>query len=183
IIFRLVAQLYVTTENPIDSLAKSFLGQVYIALPMASMNILFNYYGSHILLALFIFIWVNDTGAFCVGSLIGKNRLFERISPKKSWEGFFGGFIAVLAVSAIISLYFNNYFTGLTLTEWLILGGISSIFATWGDLNESLIKRTVNVKDSGKILPGHGGMLDRIDSLLLVVPATLIILIIIKSTF
>lgn len=181
IVIRFTTQLYITSENPVNSLSKSMFGQIYIALPMALMNVIANTYGANILLALFIFIWINDTGAFCVGSLIGKNRLFERISPKKSWEGFFGGFVVVLATAAIISIYFNDYFTGLTLTEWLILGGTSSIFATWGDLNESLIKRTVKVKDSGKILPGHGGMLDRIDSLLLVVPAALIVMIIIKS--
>mgnify|MGYP003461984886 FL=1 len=126
------------------------------------------------LLAIFIFIWLNDTGAYCVGTLIGKHRLFERISPKKSWEGFWGGLILCVISGIAIATWLNSYFNGPQLYGWIVLAAIVSIFSTWGDLCESLIKRSIGVKDSGKILPGHGGILDRIDSLLLVSPTALL---------
>ena len=124
-------------------------------------------------LAVFVLIWLNDTGAFCVGSLFGRHRLFERISPKKSWEGFFGGLIFCLVAAAILKTCFGEYFPGMGMLLMLGLGAVVSVFGTWGDLVESLIKRTLGVKDSGHVLPGHGGILDRIDSLLLVIPAVL----------
>jgi cytidylyltransferase family len=178
ILLRFVIQLYSKEADPLKNWAYSFMGQIYVALPLAIICAIYNLFGAHILLALFIFIWVNDTGAFCVGCTFGKHRLFERISPKKSWEGFFGGLFFCIVAAIIFSLCFPLYFTGLTLTGWIVLGILTSIFATWGDLCESLIKRTLNVKDSGKLLPGHGGILDRIDSLLLVSPMALLYLII-----
>jgi phosphatidate cytidylyltransferase len=133
----------------------------------------------YILLALFITIWVNDTGAYLVGITLGKHRLFERISPKKSWEGFFGG-----AIFALISGYvFSLLITEINLIEWLIFSEIVVVFGTFGDLIESLIKRTVHVKDSGNLIPGHGGLLDRFDSLLLAAPAIFIYLSILFSEF
>ena len=128
------------------------------------------------LLALFIFIWLNDTGAFCVGTLIGKRRLFERISPKKSWEGFWGGLGLCILLAVVISYWFNDVFSGPNLYTWIGLSIVVSVFSTLGDLCESLIKRSIGVKDSGKLLPGHGGILDRIDSLLLVSPTALFFL-------
>lgn len=180
LVLRFIIQLYTKEENPLQNWAYSFMGQIYVALPLALLNIVAFKYGFHILLALFIFIWINDTGAFCVGCTIGKNRLFERISPKKSWEGFFGGLLFCIGIAVVFALCLSDYFAGLNLAQWIGLGIVSSIFATWGDLCESLIKRTLDVKDSGKLLPGHGGMLDRIDSLLLVVPAALLYLILIE---
>ena len=129
-----------------------------------------------LLLGLFIFIWLYDTGAYCVGVLLGRHRLFERISPKKSWEGVIGG-VAFSVLGAFASHHwFNEFFQVPDLMTWVGLSVVVAVFATFGDLVESLIKRTVGVKDSGNIMPGHGGILDRIDSLLLVAPAVLIYL-------
>ena len=123
-----------------------------------------------LLMALFIFVWINDTGAYLVGSQVGRHGLFERISPKKSWEGFWGGLVFALASSFV----FANLNPEISWYNWLGLAATIVCFGTWGDLIESLIKRTVGVKDSGKMLPGHGGMLDRFDSILLAIPAAYI---------
>lgn len=133
---------------------------------------------STLLLATFILIWVNDTGAFCVGSLIGKHKMSPRLSPKKSWEGFAGGIIFCLIAALIF--HFCKLFTEFSLLSWLVLGACVGILATWGDLFESLIKRTCGVKDSGKIIPGHGGILDRIDSFLMVGPLVSILYMVLK---
>ena len=175
LVFRLIAQLYSKKSDNQASFKASAWSQIYVALPLTLLNLIYFRYGSPaLLLAGLIFIWVNDTGAFCVGSLIGKHRLFERVSPKKSWEGFFGGLVFTIVAGIVISIYFSHYFGELGLTKWIIYSILVSIFATWGDLIESLIKRAAGVKDSGNILPGHGGVLDRIDSLLLVTIASTI---------
>lgn len=177
ILARMTLQLYVKTENPLSEMAHSLMAQIYIALPLGIMAAIGQRYNLHFLLASFLMIWINDTGAFLVGSSFGRNRLFERISPKKSWEGFFGGFafnlIAGWAFYSFCSGFFN---IGWDMMTWILYGAIVTIFATWGDLVESLIKRTLHIKDSGNIIPGHGGILDRIDSLLFVMPATLLYL-------
>jgi phosphatidate cytidylyltransferase len=173
-----IAGLYEKGQGPADSLtcaAYAFLGQSYIALPLAALNLLAfptsgAPYHPRSILALLIFIWANDTGAYLIGSLIGKHRLWERISPRKSWEGFFGGLLFTIAASFV--------FTHLTAWEIPPLHRVGlaiavALFATWGDLIESSIKRLLDVKDSGTILPGHGGLLDRFDSLLLAVYAML----------
>lgn len=150
---------------------------MYIALPVGIMSMFYTFPdGKFLLLAMFIMIWLNDTGAFCVGSLFGKHRLFPRISPKKSWEGFAGGVIFAIASAFMFKYAFPQYFESVSLAGLCGLGAVVGAFATWGDLVESLIKRTLGVKDSGTILPGHGGILDRIDSLLLVVPASVLYL-------
>ena len=172
-VVRLTMQLYVKSENPIRDMALSILGIVYVALPITLLNVIYFDYSPKILLAAFIFIWINDTGAYCVGSTLGKHRLFERVSPKKSWEGFWGG-MAFCVVTSYLLYTCNEFFNGPNLWVWIGFGLIVSIFATWGDLCESLIKRTLKVKDSGTLLPGHGGILDRIDSLLMVSPSILI---------
>lgn len=170
--FRFISELYIRGGNHLKSLARSALAFFYIAVPLSTLMLLYLEINGNLILAMFIFIWLNDTGAFCVGSLIGRHRLFERISPKKSWEGFFGG-LAFCVISAIVfSTCFPQFFSNLSLGVFIGFGIIASIFATFGDLVESLLKRTVGVKDSGTIMPGHGGILDRIDSLLFVAPAT-----------
>ena len=174
IIIRNIYQLYIKAGNILEEWAYSFMGQFFVALPISLLSIIYNNYNPKILLAVFIFIWLNDTGAFCVGSLIGKNKLFERISPKKSWEGFWGGLFLCVFTSIIFYYFGNSFFNGPELAVWIGLSIIVSIFSTWGDLCESLIKRSLGVKDSGNILPGHGGILDRIDSLLLVSPTVLL---------
>lgn len=174
IMLRLIVQLYVQDGNPLVHLAHSILGQVYVALPLMLLEFFYMVAGWHIVLSMFILIWVNDTGAFCVGSLIGKHKLFERISPKKSWEGFIGGLAFCLIASAAVFYIWPDNLNGITLPEMLVYGAIVCVFSTWGDLVESMIKRALGVKDSGNILPGHGGILDRIDSLLLVAPASFV---------
>jgi phosphatidate cytidylyltransferase len=117
---------------------------------------------------------VNDSGAYCCGSLLGRHKLFPRISPGKSWEGSIGGAVFVLVAAWAISSFLDGQM--LTLPEWLGLGLTVVVFGTWGDLVESLFKRTLGIKDSGNILPGHGGMLDRFDSSLLAIPAAVVYL-------
>lgn len=176
-IVRLVMQLYSQESSPLSKIAYSYMGQMYIALPVGIMSMFYTFPdGKFLLLAMFIMIWLNDTGAFCVGSLIGKHKLFPRISPKKSWEGFIGGMVFAIASAFLFKYAFPQYFESVSLAGLCGLGAVIGAFATWGDLVESLIKRTLGVKDSGNILPGHGGILDRIDSLLLVVPASVLYL-------
>ena len=128
-------------------------------------------------LSIFIFLWTNDTGAYCSGSLFGKHKLFPRISPAKSWEGSIGGGIFVLIAAGIIGYIANDGEAHrLSILGWEGLGLVVVFFGTWGDLVESLFKRTLGVKDSGNILPGHGGMLDRFDSSLMAIPAAVIYL-------
>lgn len=171
---RFVTELYLKSERPLHNLAHSFMSQVYIGLPMGIMAAIGYLLNPMIVLAIFILIWVNDTGAYLVGSMMGKHKLFERISPKKTWEGFIGGLMFCLIAGAIFSTWCNDFFGMNTLHSdiwiWLGMGAIVSIFGTWGDLVESMIKRTLHIKDSGNLIPGHGGILDRIDSLLLVLP-------------
>ena len=172
-----IVELYEKQQDPIHHLAYVFLGQCYIALPLSLLNFIVfpvaeagaaNYYPLF-LLALFIFIWVSDTNAYLVGVLWGKHRLFERISPHKSWEGFFGG----LSLAVFSSFIFAYLEPTIPWYHWVGLSVVVVVFGTWGDLFESLIKRTLEVKDSGTTLPGHGGFLDRLDSLLLAVYAML----------
>jgi len=176
IILAFIAELYRQKSQPIHNWAYLLLGQIFIALPFALLNFIYfhldNDCQKYILLAVFVIIWVNDTGAYLTGITIGKRRLFERISPKKSWEGFFGGAIFALLPAYIFSLFISE----LSLLEWIIFAQIIVVFGTFGDLIESLLKRTLNVKDSGNIIPGHGGLLDRFDSMLLAVPAIFIYL-------
>ena len=173
-----MAQLYAHPANHLHCLAQSMLAMAYVALPMSLLNVMYFDYSPKLLLAAFILIWLNDTGAYCVGTLIGKHRLFERISPKKSWEGFWGGLAFCIAATWLLQ-WLNLFPACWSIAAAVGFAIVTSVFATWGDLCESLIKRTLGVKDSGNIMPGHGGILDRIDSLLLVAPATLLYLLII----
>lgn len=178
IIARMVMQLCEPRVNALKSLALSFAGQMYVALPLALMSVIYYYVGSpHLLLGLFIMIWLNDTGAFLVGSRIGRHKLWPRISPKKSWEGLWGGVAFAVVAGLGFGVFWPNYFGGIPMWTLAVLGAWTALFATFGDLVESLIKRTVGVKDSGTLIPGHGGILDRIDSLLLVIPAAVYFLI------
>ena len=180
IVYLLVAELYLKQQDPIQDWAYTMLAQMYIALPFSLLNVLaFNATNNGLVafnpilpLSVFVFLWVNDSGAYCVGSLIGKHKIFPRISPAKSWEGSIGGAVFVLAAAYAISYFIDQNM--LTMPEWLGLGLVVVVFGTWGDLVESLFKRTLGIKDSGDILPGHGGMLDRFDSSLLAIPAAVI---------
>ena len=164
--------------------AYTMLGQLYIAMPLALINILaFPYqdpqsYDMFLPLSVFILLWCNDAGAYCVGSLIGRHKLFPRISPGKTWEGSIGGGVLAVIAAAIIGYLVNSGDEGhlLNTWQWLGLAVVVVVFGTWGDLVESLFKRTLGIKDSGNILPGHGGMMDRFDSSLMAIPAAVIYL-------
>ena len=172
ILCRFILELYIKSSRPIRCLAISMMSQLYIGLPLALMTILGNSVGLHFILVIFLMIWINDTGAFVVGSLIGRHRLFERISPKKSWEGFFGGLAFNLLAGWLFAIGGGDFWqVKFDVITWLIFGTIITVFSTWGDLVESMMKRSLQIKDSGTLIPGHGGILDRIDSLLLVMPA------------
>ena len=179
LLYLMISELYLKKENPVLNWAYSMLSQLYIGLPFALLSVLalnnnpqnssVNY-NSILPLSIFIFLWLSDTGAYCVGSLIGKHRLFERISPKKSWEGSIGGGVVAIGASFILA----HYFTWMSMWQWAGLALVVVVFGTWGDLTESLLKRQLHVKDSGTILPGHGGMLDRFDSALMAIPAAVV---------
>ena len=187
IIYLMVAELYLKNDDPIQSWAYTMMAQIYIALPFSLLNTLafhlapqgYVAYDAILPLSVFVFLWINDTGAYLCGSLLGKHKLFPRISPGKSWEGSIGGGILVIAVAVLVWYLADQYQLnqlGLTAVEWAGLGLTVVIFGTWGDLVESLFKRTLGIKDSGNILPGHGGMLDRFDSSLLAIPAAVVYL-------
>lgn len=177
LIARLTYQLYVPTDtHPMRCLSMSLFSMFYIGIPLACASMLFLSGGKALALTMFVMIWLNDTGAFLIGCSIGKHRLFPRISPKKSWEGFFGGMLSAVVCGLAVHYLPGSRTIGMNLAELCCFGVLVSIFATWGDLVESMLKRAVGAKDSGKIMPGHGGILDRIDSLLLVAPASAVYL-------
>jgi len=186
IIYLLIAELYLKQADPIGDWAYTMFSQLYIALPFSLLNVLaFRSTGIDIRytylvpLSVFVFLWINDTGAYLCGSLLGKHKLFPRISPGKSWEGSIGGGILVMAVAVLVWHLTEQYGVNdisLNAVEWAGLGLTIVLFGTWGDLIESLFKRTIGIKDSGNILPGHGGMLDRFDSSLLAIPAAVVYL-------
>ena len=186
IVYLMVAELYMKAKDPINNWAYTMLSQLYIALPFSLLNVLaFRSNGYDIQysylapLAVFVFLWINDAGAYCVGSLLGRHKLFPRISPGKSWEGSIGGGLLAMAAAVLVWWLTEQYGVndiGLNAWQWAGLGLVVVIFGTWGDLIESLFKRTLGIKDSGNVLPGHGGMLDRFDSTLMAVPAAVVYL-------
>ena len=189
VIYLLVAELYLKQPDPINNWAYTMLSQMYIALPFSTLNVLaftatpegFVAFNPVLPLSVFVFLWLNDTGAYCFGSLLGRHKLFPRVSPGKSWEGSIGGAVVVLLAAWAIDTFADQpakllHTDMLTTAEWLGLGLTVVVFGTWGDLVESLLKRTLGIKDSGHILPGHGGMLDRFDSSLLAIPAAVVYL-------
>jgi phosphatidate cytidylyltransferase len=174
VLILLISGLYMRNSNPVTHWGLICFSQCYCA-GLLSLLCFIPYMQSAVynplpVLMIFVFIWLNDTGAYLIGSWKGKHRLFQRISPLKSWEGFFGG----LAVVIVASLVFSRFYTEMAWYYWLAFAVITVVSATWGDLIESLIKRTYGVKDSGNILPGHGGVFDRFDSVVLVSPAVYI---------
>ncbi len=181
IIYLMVSELFLMEKNPVHDWAYTMLSQMYIALPFSTINVLafqetpngaaYNYL---LPLSVFIFLWVNDTGAYCTGSLFGRHKLFPRVSPGKSWEGSIGGGVFVIIAAIVIGLLSGNGSNALSIGVWIGLGLVVVVFGTLGDLVESLFKRTLGVKDSGNILPGHGGMLDRFDSSLMAIPASVV---------
>jgi phosphatidate cytidylyltransferase len=187
LIYLLVAELYLKHEDPIHDWAYTMMSQLYIALPFSLLNVLafhltpqgYVTYDPILSLSVFVFLWLNDTGAYLCGSLLGRHKLFPRVSPGKSWEGSIGGGIIVMAIALLVGHLTEQYGVNqfqLSAFQWAGLGLTVVVFGTWGDLIESLFKRTLGIKDSGSILPGHGGMLDRFDSSLLAIPAATVYL-------
>lgn len=173
----LVMELYRKESSPFTNISYTLLGIVYVVVPLALTNIIIqiNDYQPMILMSVFIFAWCNDTFAYLVGRKFGKHKLFERISPKKTWEGSIGGFLSVI-IAAIVVACFSK---AIAWYDYVAIAIITSIVGTFGDLVESMFKRQMGVKDSGNILPGHGGILDRFDILLLALPVVTAYLLII----
>ncbi len=180
IMYLIIAELFTKAPNPVNNWAYTMFSQLYIALPFSTINVLAfqtgaaGQYNEILPLSLFIFLWVNDSGAYCAGSLFGKHKLFPRVSPGKSWEGSIGGAVFVLVAAAIIGWLTGGTDRSLSIPVWMGLGLVVVVFGTLGDLVESLFKRTLGIKDSGNVLPGHGGMLDRFDSSLMAIPAAMV---------
>ena len=176
-----IKERYSHHDNPIVNLGATMLSQIYIVLPLSLINLLafgdFACFSGEapfyaIPLAVYIFIWASDTGAYLSGSLLGRHKLFPRISPKKSWEGSIGG--ALLTVGAAVTV--AHFYGFMNVWQWIGMALVVVVFGTYGDLTESMIKRHLGIKDSGNILPGHGGLLDRLDSMLFAIPAVIMYL-------
>jgi len=169
----IIIELYRKKEKPLINAAVTIFGLIYIALPVALLNMMNDPVGGTLfhsfpayLTAYFLITWIYDTGAYLVGKNFGKHKFFERISPKKTWEGTIGG--TVVAILAVGGIYFLS--EGTHWVHLLVLTGLIILFGTFGDLAESLFKRSLNLKDSGTILPGHGGILDRFDTIFVSAP-------------
>ena len=171
-ILMIINEVYRKKDKPFTNISFTIFGAFYVAVPFSLLSyfvfhpVFSDNYMPYILLGYFFLIWASDSGAYIVGSLIGKNKLFERISPKKTWEGFFGGAAFSVFAAYIISMFVKE----IDMVNWIVIAILTVVFGTYGDLVESLLKRMVNTKDSGRILPGHGGILDRFDSILISAP-------------
>lgn len=188
-LYLLISELYRKAADPLKNWSLIFASQLYVALPFAllpMMSVAYDENGRCVYeeiypMALFLFIWINDTGAYLFGCSLSRYftpKLFPRISPKKSWVGSIGGGLLTVAASVALWHFFPEL---LSLPKWIGFALVVVFFGTWGDLVESLLKRHLGIKDSGNILPGHGGMLDRFDSSLLAIPAVTIYMILVNS--
>ncbi|MBQ2374419.1 MAG: phosphatidate cytidylyltransferase [Alistipes sp.] len=171
-----ICELYRKSDTPIANIGATLTGVIYVALPMSLLLfiplLLSNGEWNPWSVIFYIFIiWANDVFAYLFGITLGKHRLFERISPKKSWEGFVGGLLGAMAMGYVAAIVMNG-----DVLIWVGMALIAAITGVFGDLVESLFKRSVDVKDSGNIIPGHGGWLDRFDALILSVPFVFIYL-------
>lgn len=167
--------LFQKRDKPFDDIAYTNLGVAYAFLPFlffVALGFIQGAFNPYIPLGFLIILWSNDTGAYLAGKSFGKHKLFERISPNKTWEGFIGG----VALALLVAVNLERYFGGLEKWQWAGMALIIGIFGTLGDLVESMLKRSLGVKDSGNILPGHGGLMDRFDGLLLAAPLVFLFL-------
>ena len=176
----LIFELYRKSATPMANVGITYAGVIYVALPMALLTFFPMMLGNgewkpwSVILYIFI-IWANDVFAYLFGITLGKHRLFERISPKKSWEGFFGGLLGAMAMGFVAAKVLDA-----NVALWIGLALIAAITGVFGDLVESMLKRSVDVKDSGSFIPGHGGWLDRFDALIFSVPFAFIYLVIVE---
>ena len=164
-----IIELYLKAPDPFRNIAFTLMGIIYVALPFSLLNYITTtnqIYDYQLLFGFFFILWACDSGAYLLGSAMGKHKLFLRVSPGKTWEGSIGGAIVSYGVAFIIS----GWYTGISRVDWLVIATILVVIGTLGDLVESLFKRSINIKDSGNILPGHGGILDRFDSLIMAAP-------------
>ncbi len=166
-----ISELFRQSETPIENVSFTLLSLIYIALPFSLLNFIVFYplngeFDFRLILVFYVIIWATDIGAYFSGSLFGKHPLFKRFSPKKTVEGFFGGMMLAFAVSYAVAFVFDFF----TFKDAFWFAAIITVLGTVGDLVESMFKRSVGLKDSGKIMPGHGGLLDRFDSSLLSIP-------------
>lgn len=162
-----IVQLWKESEQPFRDAAYTLVPMLYIALPLSLMSSLIPDVGAYVVLMIVVMVWVNDSGAYIGGSLFGKHKMWARHSPGKTWEGTAFGVLATLLLAVFVGPLVQP---AITWYHWLALGFICSVIDTLGDLVESMLKRSVGVKDSGNIMPGHGGFLDRFDSLLIIMP-------------
>lgn len=169
-----IIELYRKQKHPFINVAYTIMPIFYVVLPFILLYHL-GYFNNHkftnefsypIIWGYFFILWSNDTGAYLSGRFFGKHKLFERISPKKTWEGSIGGAVLSVVVAYVCSMYFEQ----LSVTDWIVVALITVVFGSLGDLVESMLKRSLNIKDSGNILPGHGGILDRFDGLFISIP-------------
>lgn len=173
-----IAELYRKNEHPFTSMSFTFFGLIYISIPFAALNYLSapditnNVFSYKIILPFFALLWASDTGAYLIGTLIGKHKLMEKVSPKKTWEGVIGGALTAIAAAYVISIFVEE----ISVVQWMIIAVLTTVFGIYGDLSESLLKRRANVKDSGNLLPGHGGIFDRFDSITFAAPIILLYL-------
>jgi len=166
-----IKELYAKPKGLFLRFSLYLTGILYVAVPCALVMALAHYgtepsYKPFFVLSIFMLIWANDTGAYFAGKFLGKTPLFKSVSPNKTWEGSIGGAVLTLLFAVIIAQLLPE----ISLLDWLVIGVLSITVGTWGDLAESMFKRNVGVKDSGSLLPGHGGVLDRLDAVFLVIP-------------
>ncbi|TCV12906.1 phosphatidate cytidylyltransferase [Sphingobacterium alimentarium] len=174
-----IVSLYQKRALPFNDIGYTLLGIMYACIPFlffVALGFISGTFNHYIPLGFLIILWANDTGAYLSGRSFGKHKLFERISPNKTWQGFIGGVLFAM----LIALNLEQYFGSLAKWEWVTMATIIGIFGTLGDLVESMLKRSLNVKDSGNILPGHGGLLDRFDGLLIAAPLVFLFLLMLQ---
>ncbi|MDX2281373.1 MAG: phosphatidate cytidylyltransferase [Saprospiraceae bacterium] len=165
----LIIELFLLSEQPFSNIGNYLLGVAYLGIPFSLLISISYWHGNYAPLRVFglLFLtWTNDTMAYLIGSKIGKTPFFARISPKKTWEGTIGGVVCTF----IVAYFFSIWILDFELSEWMLQAAIIAVFGTLGDLVESMLKRSIHVKDSGSILPGHGGFLDRFDSFIFALP-------------
>jgi phosphatidate cytidylyltransferase len=166
----LISEMFLGSEDSFRGVSLIVFGLIYIAMPFAALQFIYCHddrtIHPHLVMGMLLLVWANDSFAYLIGSRIGKTPLLPRVSPKKTWEGSLGGVLFTFLTGGILYLCFGE----LSIGNWMMLALIVATFGSLGDLVESMLKRSVGVKDSGNIMPGHGGMLDRFDAFMFMLP-------------